>query len=303
MKKSELVDVLQQISQLVSRVANASEASDAPQVYGNKASGIQNDFRPKLDGNAFAAAPADPAVHKIGNHVLCDTEGRGFATPQNRSPAELVLDASEGFIPLWAKGVVLRWRFNEASLGFFQNVNSAKAGIRNLLTNAIAMWGDAAPVGFNELNDAWDFEIVMRPSDNCNASGCVLASAFFPDAGRHQLVLYPQMFEQSEQEQRETLAHEIGHIFGLRHFFAQVSEQAWPSIIFGKHTKFSIMNYGADSVLTDDDRSDLKKLYQAVWSGQLTEINGTPIRLFKPFHDSGAVVWPSAIAAKNTVDC
>ena len=44
------------------------------------------------------------------------------------------------------------------------------------------------------------------------------------------------------------------------------------------------MNYGADSELTDDDKGDLKKLYQSVWSGQLTEINGTPIKLVRPFH-------------------
>jgi hypothetical protein len=73
----------------------------------------------------------------------------------------------------------------------------------------------------------------MRTGDNCTPSGCVLASAFFPDSGRHQLVLYPKMFSQSKKEQIETLIHEIGHIFGLRHFFANVSETVWPSEIFG----------------------------------------------------------------------
>jgi hypothetical protein len=156
-----------------------------------------------------------------------------------------------------------------------------------LLGKAILAWGDAAPIKFAPNNDTWDFEIVMKPGDNCTISGCVLASAFFPDAGRHQLSLYPKMFDQSEKEQLDTLIHEVGHIFGLRHFFALIKETAWPAVAFGKHNKFSIMNYGDDSELTDHDRSDLKNLYQQAWTGQMTHINGTPIRFVKPFHTSG----------------
>ena len=37
------------------------------------------------------------------------------------------------------------------------------------------------------------------------------------------------------------------------------------------------------SRLTDQDRADLKSLYQQAWSGQLTQINGTPIRFVRPF--------------------
>ena len=83
-------------------------------------------------------------------------------------------------------------------------------------------------------------------------NGYVLASAFFPDAGRHELVIYPKMFSQSRREQVDTLIHEVGHIFGLRHFFANIRETAWPSQVFGTHKPFSIMNYGHQSELTDD---------------------------------------------------
>jgi Metallo-peptidase family M12B Reprolysin-like len=95
------------------------------------------------------------------------------------------------------------------------------------------------------------------------------------------------MFSQDGEEQVETLIHEIGHIFGLRHFFAQVSETAWPSVVFGKHKKFSIMNYGQDSKLTEHDKADLKKLYQMAWAGELTQINGTPVKFVEPFHTTG----------------
>src|SRR5262249_50749441 len=135
-------------------------------------------------------------------------------------------------------------------------------------------------------------------SDNCNVNGCVLASAFFPDAGRHQLTLYPKLFEQPNEEQVETLIHEIGHAFGLRHFFAQVSETAFPSQIFGAHNKFTIMNYVADSVLTQDDKADLKRLYRMAWSGELTNINGTPIKFVKPFHTIGQSPDNALLAAR-----
>jgi hypothetical protein len=42
--------------------------------------------------------------------------------------------------------------------------------------------------------------------------------------------------------------------------------------------------------LTDDDRDDLSRLYEAAWSGQLTNINGTPIRLMQPFNSAGVPI-------------
>ena len=235
-----------------------------------------------------AAREAEPQVHVFGHGVICDTDTRGHATPGNRSPLEIVVDASEGFIPLWAKDMTLRWRFQEQSMLAFENPEAAKTAIKELLGEALLAWGDAAPIKFALQDDAWDFEIVMRDADRCNISGCVLASAFFPDAGRHELVLYPKMFTQSRKEQVDTLVHEIGHTFGLRHFFANVSETAWPSQVFGTHKPFSIMNYGNQSELTEDDKSDLKRLYQTAWTGELTKVNGTPIQFVKPFHTVGA---------------
>lgn len=226
-------------------------------------------------------------VHLLGPGIICDTDTRGFATPRGRSPLDIVVDASEGFIPLWAKSMTLRWRFQERSFRFFENQAAAKSEVRKLLGEALLAWGDAAPVKFTEKDDAWDFEIVMKNADECNINGCVLARGFFPDAGRHELELLPKMFTQDRKEQVDTFIHEIGHVFGLRHFFANISETQWPSEIFGTHEKFSIMNYGNLSELTSDDKNDLKRLYHMAWSGQLTQINGTPIRFVKPFHATG----------------
>ena len=219
--------------------------------------------------------------------AVCRTDTRGDPEPGGRSPLELVVDATEGFIPLWDESVTLRWRFQEQSMGIFVDPQQAKIYLRNLFGTSLLLWGEEAlPVHFTEAHDAWDFEIAVNAQTDCTPAGCTLARAFFPDAGRHDLLIYPSMFDQSWQEQVETMAHELGHVFGLRHFFALIHESAWPSEVFGTHQKFSIMNYGDNSFMTDNDRTDLEALYQAVWSGDLTAINGTPVQLQRPFSAS-----------------
>jgi hypothetical protein len=75
---------------------------------------------PQNNGLKFRSAKkTDPNVHVFGNGIVCDTDTRGHATPDGRSVLEIVFDASEGFIPLWAKGTTLRWRFQEHSLHVF----------------------------------------------------------------------------------------------------------------------------------------------------------------------------------------
>jgi Matrixin len=225
-------------------------------------------------------------IHRFGKSEkhICRTDGVGHSTPDGLSVTELRVDTHLGFVPLWAKGVTLRWRFQTASLAVFKNPEAAKTGIRAMMATALAGWGDAQPVGFTEQRDNVDFEVVIRPNADCDATGCVLASAFFPDAGRHEFIIYPTFFQQSKAEQVETLQHEFGHVFGLRHWFANISEQEWSSTLFGSGSRFTIMNYGKDSKLTKRDRSDLKALYAGAWSGTLTTINGTPVRLQQPYH-------------------
>jgi hypothetical protein len=247
-------------------------------------------FQFQLRDPEAAAREVESQLHLFGDGIICDTDTRGYPEPGNRPPAEIVVDASEGFIPLWAAGMTLRWRFQEHTMRLLENPDAAKAAVRELLGEALLLWGDAAPVRFTQRDDAWDFEIAIRDTDSCDPTGtrCVLARAFFPDAGRHDLVIFPRMFTQSRKEQVDTLIHELGHTFGLRHFFANVSETTWPSQIFGEHKAFSIMNYGAQSELTEADKADLSNLYQLAWSGELTEINRTPIRFVRPFHTVGA---------------
>ncbi len=241
----------------------------------------------------------EPFTHVYCQGAICQTETRGYANPQNRSPVELVVDSTDGFITLWEEGVTLNWRFQSQSLTQFQDIDTVKNYVRKLLGDALLAWGVAVPVRFSETREPWDFEIVLEETANCNAMGCVLASAFFPDSGQHELVLFPTLFEQDYPEQVETMAHELGHIFGLRHFFAAVDEAAFPSEIFGTHSKFTIMNYGPESRLTDTDRDDLERLYQSAWDGELTQINGTPIKFVQPYSAYQPFAPPAGVFTKK----
>ena len=236
-----------------------------------------------LQTKAKAPDPRRADTHVYGKKSICRTDGLGHETPHGQTPTEIRVDTHEGFVPLWAKNVSLRWRFQDTSLAGFADPEAAKVAIRSLLGEALVKWGKAVPVKFSEQRDNCDFDIVVRANADCNASGCVLASSFFPDAGQHEFVIYPTLYDQVRQEQIATFEHELGHVFGLRHWFANISETEWSSALFGSNGKFTIMNYGSKSKLMPADKRDLTKLYQQVWSGAVTNINGTPIRLFKPF--------------------
>lgn len=218
-------------------------------------------------------------VQKIGPNTICRTDRRA----KHRSRTDLVIDATDGYIPLWDQNLVLNWRFNKVSLLPYANPEEIMVKVRYLWEKALTLWG-WTPIGFKEREDLNDFEIVVNRFDDCTDLGCTLAQAFFPDQGRHPLYIYPKMFEQTEKEQVDTLAHEIGHIFGLRHFFAPEFETQFPSVIFGDHKPFTIMNYGGESEMSDSDRNDLKLLYESVWKGELTAINKTRIKKVRPFH-------------------
>lgn len=221
--------------------------------------------------------------HVYNKKVICVTDSKGYPHPDNKDLTEIRVDSSNGIIPLWDKGVTLNWRFKKTFSLHFKSPEAAKENIRKLIGEAIVAWKDACPIKFHEDNDAWDFEIAMHDSD-CDNSGCVLASSFFPDQGQHTFYIYPSLLQQSQQEQIETIEHELGHIFGLRHFFAKIKEAQWGSELFGTENPFSIMNYGDKSKLNNNDIKDLKLLYQLIWTGKLTEINGTKIKRFVSFH-------------------
>ncbi len=133
--------------------------------------------------------------------VCCITEPRGHATPSGLDPIRLIVNAPGGFVPLWSPGHDPALAVRRGRARPVQAIRSSPKARSSGFAEAILLWGDATPVKFAKRSDAWDFEIVVKRFDECNSDGCVLASAFFPDGGRHELSIYPKMFTQSRKEQ------------------------------------------------------------------------------------------------------
>jgi|GEM_PF-776073 len=237
-----------------------------------------------LLGDQEIADRLESASHIYHGGAICKTDKIGHEKPPHR-PDGLVLDVNYGFIPLWAPNVTLRWKFDDRSLLHYRDPESVKNYIRDMIERGLRLWEDAIPVTFFEDTHTCDFKVTVSRHNDCFSNGaCVLGEAFFPSGSpNNRLTLFPELFNRSPNTQNEIMAHEFGHIFGLRHFFAKIKEQAWPSEIFGTHSKFTIMNYGKESKMTPKDIEDLKILYTSVWNGTLTHINGTPIRLQVPY--------------------
>lgn len=232
-----LAKIADAVSEFANHDADSGDPSETERCGGSNGGRTpKKTLKLRNDGGSRRHSDCDKHVYR--KSVVCETDERGFPTPENADPTRIVLHAPDGFIRLWSRNTTLNWRFRESSMRVFEDPAGAMNFIEMLFQQAVSAWGTAVPVRFSKQRTGWDFEIVMRNADDCDGSGCVLASAFFPDSGRHQLYLYPKMFEQSRQEQIETLVHELGHVFGLRHFFANVSETSWPSEIFGTHSRF-----------------------------------------------------------------
>ncbi|KAG0349111.1 hypothetical protein BG005_011169 [Podila minutissima] len=122
--------------------------------------------------------------HYFGKRRLCVTGDRASVDDAPKVDPSAIRVGTTGFIPLWAPGTVLHYRFNERSL---QQSRWSKEQILTIFNKAIAQWGDAVPIIFTENRITWDFEFVVPHRDDCGRNGCVLASAFFPGGGHNSL--------------------------------------------------------------------------------------------------------------------
>ncbi len=123
--------------------------------------------------------------------------------------------------------------------------SSEKVIVRNYMDIATANWEalDGSAINFTEVSSNGTFTV--RPTvwyENWINSG-VIASAFFPNDGSRELVVYDVFFNADivtswpvteEVEKTFVLSHELGHALGMRHEFiwengVQVKETSAPS--------------------------------------------------------------------------
>jgi len=89
---------------------------------------------------AEAAKAREGEQHVYGKRVKCVTDTRGFETPNNDARVRIVVDTSEGFIPLWAKNSTLR---ESVATTVTSTIRFSRASIAAIHA---ARWRLAAPI-------------------------------------------------------------------------------------------------------------------------------------------------------------
>jgi len=234
-------------------------------------------FNPTSPGDKPTNGVLHPAI--VTESVTASIHIDKLNIQVEKNTTKLVVDAQNKNIHLWAPNQTIRWCFDENSFSQkYNNPQHVMNTVSDLIKTALNNW-EFVPLTFQYSINNPHFRVVMHMNDDCDGKGCTLASAFFPQQIT-SLDLYPILFSKNftYADVVNTLEHEFGHVFGLRHYFALTEESFRAAKIFGSHKPQTIMNYGDKSVLTTDDKDDLKTLYEKAWDGSLTAIGGVQIK-------------------------
>lgn len=224
---------------------------------GDQADGVSGAIKPD---HTATITQASKLLHKS-----CATQARACAE---------VRIGFGGQISRWRKGSELSYVICDES---FPTEDSAML-VRAAMEKAISMWkGVGAQFKQVDRHDKATFAVVYE-----DFSDGVYAISFFPKASGGKLVLY-ELSLSNTKYLANILAHELGHILGLRHEFAQEKEP-WSSILFGRENNDSVMNYFdhlSKYQVTEQDLQELAEFY-AYDEGELSISDIDPkVRPFK----------------------
>ncbi|KAL6701275.1 hypothetical protein J3F84DRAFT_354301 [Trichoderma pleuroticola] len=177
----------------------------------------------------------------------------------------------DGEIPRWRRG---------SELSYVVCVESFPAPLSSVVEDsmkaAVGMF-DGIGVSFRQVarNDPATFAVIYE-SRNRNA----YAFSFFPNESSRELIIYPPSLQKASYLSN-ILAHEVGHILGLRHEFAYEKENEYPSALFGSENADSIMNYFDHPKRFQVRKQDLEELerfyaYDKVKYGKLSILDVNP---------------------------
>ncbi|TFB02888.1 hypothetical protein CCMA1212_005010 [Trichoderma ghanense] len=140
---------------------------------------------------------------------------------------------SYGRIPRWRKGSELSYIVCTESFP-----PPLSLVVEDAMKQAISMW-QGIGVSFKQVpRDSRATFAVRFEGGKCKG----YAISFLPDTEPAELLVYEKS-ESKAEYLSNILAHEVGHILGLRHGFAHKRERGNPSVFFGSEDDQSVMLY------------------------------------------------------------
>lgn len=234
---------------------------------------------PNMNNNEDESGPILPGVKAVHNTTarcnrrklrLVRAAAKYKCATQSHGCAEIRI-GWDGEIPRWCRG---------SELSYVVCVDSFPAALSSLVEDsmkaAIGMWKGVG-VSFKQVarDDPATFAVIYE-NRNRNAYAC----SFFPNELSRELIIYPPSLQKTNYLSN-ILAHEVGHILGLRHEFAHKREKGCPSALFGSENADSIMNYFDHPEQLQVKEQDLEELerfyaYDKVKYGKLSVLDVNP---------------------------